>query len=170
MEDRRSFFDTMSGDVREGQVMAAGEAVSESGNSDEQREAQEVMMALLADRLGVELHPATLHLPSGCRIEVDGCSADRTGLAEAWAHQGVPKAAQRAKVSKDAFKLAFAARVLHTSPRMVLLFSDEAAAQPFRSDGWEASALREFGIEVHTVTLPDAVRKAVLDAQRRQYR
>ena len=72
------------------------------GSSREQRDAERVMLNLLSQQLGHELNPATLSVPSGERVEVDGANEDRSILAECWAHQGPPKSAQRHKVLADA--------------------------------------------------------------------
>jgi hypothetical protein len=111
--------------------------------------------------------------PGGGRLEVDGGTDDpkNTLLVEAWAHQGPPKPAQRAKVLTDAFKLSFAATLLARRPRLFLLFSDKEAAAPFRSPRTcPAAAIQEAGIEVIVVDLPDEERARIRDAQRRQYR
>jgi hypothetical protein len=70
------------------------------------------MLDLLAAEHGWALEPATLTVPSGARVEVDGATADRTVLVECWAHQGKPKSAQRHKVLADAFKLAWIATTM----------------------------------------------------------
>ena len=55
--------------------------------------------------------------------------------------------------------------------RLLLLFSDKEAAAPFRSlRSWSAAAIREAGIEVIVVDLPEHERVKIRDAQRRQYR
>ena len=143
---------------------------TQPGDSSEQRQAERVMIARLAEELGVSLTPKGVPLPDGSRMELDGATENLSILVEAWAHQGPPKSAQKAKVSKDALKLAFAGRVVGTNPHKILLFCDEEAARPFVGRGWEASALREFGIEVLVVALPADMRESVLAAQRRQYR
>ena len=74
------------------------------GHSEEQREAEGVMLELLSARLGVKLQPQSIHLPSGVRLEVDGACDDPPILCEAWAHQGAAKSAQRDKVAKDILK------------------------------------------------------------------
>jgi hypothetical protein len=127
------------------------------------------MVVALAGKLGVELAPRRLVLPNGSRMEIDGATEDWTILAEAWAHQGAPRGAQVHKVARDALKLVVASRVLE-GPRLILLFSDEAAAAPFRGASWIATALREFAIEVQVVPLPVDIREAVHLAQRRQFR
>jgi hypothetical protein len=143
---------------------------SPPGDSREQRDAEAVMVALLADELGVPLAPRRIDLADGRRVEIDAATEDLSVLAEAWAHQGAPKAAQRNKVVTDAFKLAFVAHVLANTPRLILLLSDEAAAAPFRGKSWYAGALAEFRVEIVVVELPGETRDAIRAAQNRQYR
>jgi hypothetical protein len=140
------------------------------GDSREQRDAEAVMVALLSDALGVPLAPRRIDLAEGRRVEIDAASEDLSLLAEAWAHQGPPKAAQRNKVITDAFKLVFIARLAETPPRLILLLSDDAAAAPFRGKSWAAAALREFGVEIVVMELPTDTKQAVRAAQDRQYR
>ncbi len=101
------------------------------GSSREQRDAERVMLDLLSQQLGHELNPTTLTVPSGERVEVDGANADRSILAECWAHQGPPKSAQRHKVLADAFKLTWISSTLYPKPRLILCLSDPLAAAPF---------------------------------------
>jgi hypothetical protein len=140
------------------------------GDSREQRDAEAVMIAVLGAELGVELEPRSIDLADGRRVEIDGVSKDFSVMAEAWAHQGTPKPAQRNKVLSDALKLAFLARANPATRRLILLRSDEKAAAPFRGSSWYAGALAEFGIEVRVVELPDDLRARVRDAQVRQFR
>ena len=86
-------------------------------------------------------------------------------------HQGPPKTAQRHKVPADAFKLAWISSTLYPRPDLVLCLSDPLAAAPFLPGGrsWAARAFQDLGISVSVVTLPEALRQRVLDAQRRQY-
>lgn len=145
-----------------------------AGDSAEQRRAEGLMLDLLERELGCQLkRPWRRSLPGGGRLEVDGGTDDAKNplLVEAWAHQGPPKPAQRAKVITDAFKLSFAATLFPGRPRLLLLFSDESAAAPFRSPrAWPAVAMREAGIEVMVVTLPEEERAKIRQAQKRQFR
>jgi hypothetical protein len=142
------------------------------GDSTEQREAEKFMVEALSAIVGKPLSPRRVFLPDGGRLELDAVADDASVLAEAWAHQGPPKSAQRYKVLVDAFKLKVASDLLGGSPRLILAFSDESAAAPFQQGrrGWAAFALRREGIEVVVVQLPPDVREAVAAAQRRQYR
>jgi hypothetical protein len=66
-----------------------------AGSSREQRDAERVMLDLLSQQLGRELNPATLAIPSGERVQVDGADKDLSILAECWAHQGPTRARRR---------------------------------------------------------------------------
>jgi hypothetical protein len=141
------------------------------GSSAEQRAAEALMIASVARALGLELKPRPIATQAGVRVEVDGVDAAYTVLVEAWAHQGPPKSAQRHKVLADAFKLGWIASTLPVRPRLILCFSDEAAAKPFQTGrSWAAAALRDQRIEVFVAELPEQVRAGILEAQRRQYR
>ena len=140
------------------------------GDSSEQRNAEAVMVALLAEELGVPLAPRRVLVADGRWVEVDAAAGDLSVLCEAWAHQGPPKSAQRNKVMTDALKLVFVRDELGNNARLILLLSDEAAAAPFRGRSWYAAALEHFRVEVRVVSLPDATRAEVRAAQERQFR
>ena len=55
---------------------------SPPGTSEEQRDAERVMLDQLAADLAVILEPAVLTVPSGARVEVDGADVGRTVLVE----------------------------------------------------------------------------------------
>jgi len=133
-----------------------------------QREAEPLMLALLGERLGVELTPRRIDLGDGVRVEVDGADAGGTILVEAWAR---PKVAQKHKVLADVLKLLHVAAQRPVAPRLVLCLSDPEAAHHFQAArSWAAQAIRDFGVEVEVVELPADVRAAIREAQRRQYR
>ena len=108
-------------------------------------------------------------LPNGSVVEVDGCTEDRAVLCEAWAHQGRPKSAQKAKVLTDAAKLFVAGQAVGAL-RKIIAFGDPEAAVWFRGKSWMAEALRVMGIEIMVVTLPEDLRASLRAAQTRQYR
>lgn len=153
-------------------VSVATGHVMPPGNSREQRDAERVMLDLLGRQVGLELEPATITIPSGVRVEVDGADAGRTVLVECWAHQGPPKSAQRHKVLADAFKLTWISRTMYPRPQLILCLSDPAAAAPFTpgSRSWAAQALQDIGIGISVVDLPHELRNSLIEAQQRQYR
>lgn len=142
------------------------------GNSTEQRQAERIMLDLFGQRLGIDLNPLRLTVPSGARVEIDGADTDRSVLVECWAHQGPPKSAQKHKVLADALKLTWIASTLYPRPRLFLCLSDPLAAAPFRpgAKSWSARALADLAITVELVELPAATRSAILQAQARQFR
>jgi hypothetical protein len=142
------------------------------GSSQEQRDAERIMLDLLSRQLGRGLNPATITVRSGARVEVDGVDADRTVLVECWAHQGSPKSAQRHKVLADAFKLTWVSSTMYPRPRLILCLSHTSAAAPFipGSRSWAALALQDLGIDICLVDLPDEIRQGLLKAQQRQHR
>jgi hypothetical protein len=143
-----------------------------AGSSQEQRAAETTMLELLGRDLGVTFEKRRLVADGGAWAEVDGYSADPPVLVEAWAHQGPPKSAQKAKVLTDALKLAWAEATFSPGARKILLFSDEAAAARFRPGRttWSGAALTHFAVEIHVVELPEEMRTAVRRAQERQFR
>ncbi|GAA3230356.1 winged helix-turn-helix domain-containing protein [Actinocorallia longicatena] len=153
------------------EIVAVEAAARAPGDGAEQRRAEGLMLRLLGGALGVGLAPRRFVLGGGARAEVDGVDEGVTVLVEAWAHQGPPKTGQKHKVLADALKLLYLSSNLGTSPRLILCLGDPEAAAAFTGTRtWAALALRDLGVEVHTVVLPDDVRAALRAAQRRMYR
>jgi hypothetical protein len=157
--------------LADGAAIEPGQALP-PGSSREQRDAERVMLDLLSQQLGQKLNPATITVPSGERVQVDGADAHRLILVECWAHQGPPKTAQRHKVLADAFKLSWISTTMYPRPQLILCLSDPLAARPFLppARSWAARAFQDLGVTVYGVDLADDVRQRLLQAQRRQYR
>jgi hypothetical protein len=142
-----------------------------AGDSAEQREAEVVILAELARQIGIPLAPRKFPLEAGVIVTVDGASQHPPVLVEIWAHQGPPKPAQKAKVIADAFKLLWLdLSFFDKRARKILALSDDAAAGHFRGHTWVALALRDLGIEVIVVQLPDTMKAQIRRAQGRQSR
>ncbi len=154
------------------QVELADSHETPPGSSREQRDAERVMLDLLGAQLGLVLEPARITVPSGARVEVDGADPHKAVLVECWAHHGAPKAAQKHKLLADALKLTWISSTIYPRPRLILCLSDMAAAAPFlpTARSWAAVALKDLGISVLIVTLPEELRRRVVAAQERQYR
>jgi hypothetical protein len=142
----------------------------EPGDSLEQREAETLMVALLSERLHVDRHPKRVQLSDGGWLQLDGYCASPPIACEAWAHQGGAKSAQKDKVTKDILKLMFVRSLLGDDTKLIVLFSDEAAAKFLRGQSWRAQAMRTLGVQIEVVDLPSAAREKVVLAQQRQYR
>jgi hypothetical protein len=125
-------------------------------------------------QIGKELRASTIPIGQAV-VTVDGFfkEGDFVILAEAWAHIGKAKSAQRNKVLGDLLKLAFISSVLKRSYPTVMvesnpLFADNAAASAISGKSWASLAAREFGIKTMVVALSDQVIEAIKEAQRKQ--
>jgi len=141
------------------------------GDSSEQRRAERAMLDALGERLGLVLNPRRLERPGGVRVEVDGADDDLTVLVECWAHQGPAKVAQKYKLVNDAVKLHWiGSTASSTPPRRIICVTDAAAVQHLQGRSWQAQAIRDLGVEIAVVELPEPLRAAVAAAQDRQFR
>lgn len=141
-----------------------------AGDSSEQRRAERAMLDALGEQLGVTLRPRRLERQGGVRVEIDGADKDLTVLVECWAHQGSAKVAQKYKLVNDAVKLHWIASTMQPPPRRILCVSDAAAVRHLRGRSWQGHAIRDLGVEIIVVELPEEVRTAVAAAQLRQFR
>jgi len=141
-----------------------------AGDSTEQRRAERAMLDALGERLGLVLTPRRLERPGGIRVELDGADDDLTVLVECWAHQGPAKVAQKHKLVNDAVKLHWIGSTLSSIPRRLLCVTDNAAVHHLQGRSWQAQAIRELGVEIEVVELPEPLRAAVAAAQERQFR
>lgn len=136
-------------------------------DSSVEREAEVQMIDWLSRQVGVTLTRRHFNFPDDSRVEIDGVSVDGSILCEAWAHQGPPDGAQKARVMTDAMKL-IAVQALMPDAVLVLLFADEMVAEHFKGGSWMAHALAQTGVNVWVAELDPALRQRVRQAQIRQ--
>jgi hypothetical protein len=96
-----------------------------------QRRAEQRILELAGQRLGVELvhrpwAEAQMTLPSGARVDVDGYCPDPLIYAEVFARQGRLKSGQVHKVAQDVLKLVTIRRCLAPSALLYMVFADPA--------------------------------------------
>jgi hypothetical protein len=127
------------------------------------------MLAALGVRMNTIFMPTKIRLPEGGHVQIDGVDHEAGVYVEAFAHQGTLKVGQIRKVIMDAFKLAFLART-RPGAQMILLFSDPAASTLFTSKRWFAQAIRQLGVQVEVVDVPEELKARLNAAQKRQYR
>lgn len=140
------------------------------GNSEVQKQAEQVMISWLESQLSCSLKPQAIKITDEVRVEVDGFSQDPLILCEAWAHQGNALSAQKYKIMNDAMKMMLARSVIGTEARAILLFADEKAASHFQGKSWQASALVQNRIEIFVAQISNSTRIEIQEAQRRQRR
>lgn len=143
------------------------ESARKPGDSTEQRKlGEEAIRKALERVVGQSLPPKVL--PGG--PELDGFADGPVPVCvEIWAHQGKAKGAQKMKVMRDMCKLLLCERLLGRRCRRIVAVADEEAVA-FLNNSWEGEFARRFGIEMRVVSIPNAVRERIRQAQRRQYR
>jgi hypothetical protein len=140
------------------------------GDSSVQRNVEPELLALLAQKLGINLTASKLKTPNGSWLEVFGVSQDPPVLTEVCAHQGQLKSGQKQKLMANAFKLLYAERLLAVQARKIMVLADADAAEAFRKRSWIAAAFEALNIEVLVLPLPQEVRESIRQAQGRQFR
>lgn len=142
--------------------------IEHPSTSTAQLAAEESIRTALAGRLGVAFQPPPPAL-KGLRLDAYAPGPPHV-LAEIFARVGKSKPGQVKKLSRDMAKLVLAERRLEGEPcRKVIAVMDKAAVAHFER-GWDGEFARTFGIEIVVVNVDQAVRDAVVAAQRRQYR
>ncbi|HEY7962441.1 MAG TPA: hypothetical protein VID29_11005 [Solirubrobacteraceae bacterium] len=136
-------------------------------DSQEQRNAEALILQAVSASVGIELAPRSLRLDGGARADVDGVAPDESVLVEVFAHQGRLKGAQFHKVARDALKLITLGRTRPGS-RLIIAFGDSDAAACVSASSWLAEALRTWAIEVLVVNLDADIRAGLRSAQARQ--
>lgn len=132
-----------------------------------QQQAEAEILVSLSARLGTDLKTASLVLPNGARVLVDGAAQNNTVFVEVFAHQGRLKGAQPKKVAHDALKLITLQRS-YPDARLILAFADETAAACVKGKSWLAEALETWSVEVEVVELSAETKQRLQEAQLRQ--
>lgn len=138
-----------------------------ASDSTAQSDAEPLILAAVAEQVGVALEPRRLTLPGGATADVDGVAPDESVLVEVFARQGALKGGQRGKIARDTLKLITLGQH-RPAARLILALADEAAAKPLKGKSWLAEALATFEIEVLLVSLDAEVRAGIRAAQVRQ--
>ena len=136
------------------------------GDSSVQRNAEAIIRAALEKDLGTELvdpFPVKGPRPDGF------ADAEHPICVEIWAHQGLAKSAQKAKVMQDLCKLLHCERLLGKQCRKIFVVSD-ADALSFLRNSWRGLFAEEFGIELRIIDIPSEVCESIRQAQKGQCR
>jgi len=149
-------------------VAATLRAVSTAHASDSlaQRTAEPLIIAAVAEHVGVSLAPARVEFEDGVRVELDGASEDRKILVEAYSHIGALRGGQPKKLATDAFKLLWAGRKLEATRLVIAVIDIEQYLM--RPKAWLTAALRDSGVEVLRVSIDDETHARVEAAQQLQ--
>lgn len=142
------------------------------GDSSEQIRAHEYIREEVARKLGIDpdKFPKKRISVGDSYVTVTGFSRDPNVICEASARIGKMKTAQIDKIMNDSLKMLFLEQHLGRSFKKILAFIDEEAANKFTGNGWHGECLRNFGIKIMVVDVPESIKQDILEAQRRQYR
>lgn len=141
-----------------------------ASDSSAQRAAEPLIVEAVAAFVGVELAAETIDLGDGVKVQIDGASADRSVLVEAYAHVGPLLSGQSRKLTTDAFKLVWAGARLGAKRLVIAVADTDAEAYLLRPRAWLTAALRDSGVEVVRVSIDAEAQALVVDAQRIQFR
>lgn len=144
--------------------------VPHPSDSTAQRDAEPLIIGAVAAYIGKELAPASIDLGDGVRVQIDGATVDRSVLVEAYAHVGPLLSGQSRKLTTDAFKLVWAGARLGASRLIIAVADTDAETYLLRPRAWLTAALRDSAVEVLRVSIEDAARARVVEAQRAQFR
>lgn len=135
-----------------------------------QRDAEPLIVAAVAECIGLELATATIDLGEGVQVQIDGASADRSVLVESYAHVAPLRSGQSRKLTTGAFKLVWAGGRLGATRLMIAVADLDAEAYLLRPHAWLTAALRDSDVEVLRVTINAAAKARVVEAQQVQFR
>ena len=133
-------------------------------DSSAQREAEPLIIAAVAEQLGVEFRPVVVEW-EGATVEIDGASTDLRVPVEAYAHIGPLRGAQPKKIATDAFTLAWIGPKVGAEKLITAILGQDAAGFLARPWAWLTAAIHDAGIHVMLVDVDGPARDAVRQAQ-----
>lgn len=114
-------------------------------DSSAQRDAEPLIIAAVAKYFAVESEPTRIELGDRVQVQVDGATADRSILVEAFAHVGPVLSGQARKLTSDAFKLVWVGRRVGAKRLVIVVVDLDAQAFLLRPRAWLTAALKESG-------------------------
>ena len=138
-------------------------------SSHEQREIERYVFAEVEDLLRVSLQRnPKVFLTEGVHIEPDFYSKEAKIVGEIFAHHGKTKGGQNHKVAQDILKMLLLEKTEGITYRKLLVVCDKQMEKALTGKSALAESIRQFGINLLCVELPEELRDKILDAQNRQ--
>lgn len=135
----------------------------------EQQEAERYISAAAEIWIGCSLEKNTkVYLADGVHIEPDLYSEKDRVICEIYAHIGKLKVGQQHKVSQDILKMILLERSKGVTFRKILIILDDEVEQFLNGKSFIAESVRQFGIEIKRIYVPEELRENVENAQKRQ--
>ena len=138
-------------------------------NSEEQRSIESYVIQEIERILGCPLERnVSVQLADNIYINPDFYSNDQTIVGEIYAHVGTLKVGQQRKISQDILKLLLLDKSKDVSYRKIITVVDDAVEKNLRGKSFIAESIRQFGIEIIRINLPDELYSTIQNAQSRQ--
>ena len=89
-------------------------------------------------------------------------------VGEIFAHIGSIKVGQKHKISQDILKMLLLEKIKGVKYRKMIIIVDEKIEEYLKGKSFMAESIRQFGIEIKKVDLPDETYENIMHAQKRQ--
>ena len=90
-------------------------------------------------------------------------------VGEIFAHIGSLKVGQQHKISQDILKMLLLEKAKGVKYRKMLIIVDDKIEEYLKGKSFIAESIRQFGIEIKKIDLPDGTYESVVNAQKRQF-
>ena len=140
----------------------------QDSRSDEQQEAEGIILASVNSELGLSLSSEKLRLSEKVVVQLDGLDEGNRVVCEIYSRIGKLRGSQPDKVASDLLKMSLLEETRGGSWRKVFAFADSDAARQLTGRSWLAAAASLLKVEVIVVELPQHVRAGIEKAQARQ--
>ena len=138
-------------------------------NSEEQRSIENYVIREIERILGFPLERnVSVQLADDIYINPDFYSNDQTIVGELYAHVGTLKVGQQRKISQDTLKLLLLDKSKDMSYRKIITIVDDTVEKYLKGKSFIAESIRQFGIEIIRINLPDELYCKIQNAQSRQ--
>lgn len=107
-------------------------------------------------------------LTEGVHIVPDLYSEKDRIVGEIFAHIGSLKVGQQHKISQDILKMLLLEKIKGVKYRKMIVIVDNIIEEYLKGKSFIAESIRQFGIEIKKIDLPDEDHEKIVNAQKRQ--
>lgn len=137
--------------------------------SDEQQKAEISIGNLVEKEIFCSLkRNEKVDLTEGVHIVPDLYSEQDRIVGEIFAHIGSLKVGQQHKISQDILKMLLLEKIKGVKYRKMIVIVDDIIEEYLKGKSFIAESIRQFGIEIKKIDLPDEDHKKIVNAQKRQ--
>lgn len=138
-------------------------------NSKEQQNAEKYIASAVEEWLACPVvRNAKVILSDGVHIEPDLYSEDNKIICEIFAHVGSLKVGQQHKISQDILKMLLLEKSKSVIYRKIIVVADDKGEKYLKGKSFIAESIRQFGIEIKRINLPEELYNIIANAQARQ--